>query len=242
MNLQGAASSHRDVARGLAARTVALLVAPRNGPDGDIDLPLVSCLESSIPHIVRLPVLGMPLWVRRGGVAQDGLRRVHPAAAAGGAGSDSAVATATLIYRNFGLVEELESECVVIHVGAAGCRVDHGALLESHVTSARGVTVACIEMATAKAREFSVVGLGAGERIVRYTERPAQPQPLADDPTRALVSTGIVAVDRHLLIDALIVDAADRWSTHDITRDLMPLLIGAGGVSAYRVPATMVAG
>jgi hypothetical protein len=35
-----------------------------------------------------------------------------------------------------------------------------------------------------------------------------------------------------LLIDALSVDAADRWSGHDISRDVLPILVQAGGVSA----------
>jgi ADP-glucose pyrophosphorylase len=47
------------------------------------------------------------------------------------------------------------------------------------------------------------------------------------------VSTEVFVFDRELLIDVLSVDAADRWSGHDINRDVLPILIQAGGVSAW---------
>jgi glucose-1-phosphate adenylyltransferase len=77
------------------------------------------------------------------------------------------------------------------------------------------------------------VGLGQGGRVVRYAHQPAQPQPRPHDVATALVSTGTFVFDRELLIDLLSVDAADRWSGHDVSRDLLPILIQAGGVSAH---------
>jgi glucose-1-phosphate adenylyltransferase len=51
---------------------------------------------------------------------------------------------------------------------------------------------------------------------------------------------GVYVFDRELLRDCLEVDAADECSSHDLTRDLLPLLIRASGVQAhvFRAPAT----
>jgi glucose-1-phosphate adenylyltransferase len=140
--------------------------------------------------------------------------------------------TADALYRNRGLIEAFEPDYAIVHTGGTVYRADYRALLEAHIGGGLGATVACVEMPLTAARDFGVVGLGQGGRVVRYAHKPAQPQSRPNDAATALVSTDIFVFDRELLIDALSVDAADRWSGHDISRDVLPILVQAGGVSA----------
>jgi glucose-1-phosphate adenylyltransferase len=105
-------------------------------------------------------------------------------------------------------------------------------LLETHVASGLGATVACVEVPAAAAHGLHVVGVGPHGRVVYFTDKPLGAQPL---PT-ARVSMGVYVFDRDLLVDCLGVDAEDRWSGHDFSRDVLPLLIRAGGVAAHVYP------
>ena len=53
------------------------------------------------------------------------------------------------------------------------------------------------------------------------------------DPARALISADVYVFDFEPLVDCLSVDAADPGSTHDLARDVLPLLVRAGVVVAH---------
>jgi glucose-1-phosphate adenylyltransferase len=69
--------------------------------------------------------------------------------------------------------------------------------------------------------------------VVRFAHEPRRPQRLPHDPARALISADVYVFDFEPLVDCLSVDAADPGSTHDLARDVLPLLVRAGGVVAH---------
>jgi glucose-1-phosphate adenylyltransferase len=228
----------KDAGVGGAARVAALFVheaqpgAPSTlgcecSPD---ELPLAGCVAAGIRDIAVIGPCCAHV-VRRGDDAA-GAPWLDTSTSAAESGMPFA-GTADALYRNRGLIEAFDSDYALVHAGGTARRADYRALLDAHIDIGLGATVMCVEMPLAEAREFGVVGLGKGGRVVRYAHKPAQPQPWQPDATTALAFTGTFAFDRGLLIDLLKVDAADRWSSHDMSRDLLPILIQAGGVSAY---------
>jgi ADP-glucose pyrophosphorylase len=230
----------RDAKVGETARVLALFVREAQPASAELsafgcecsagDSLLESCIAAGIADVALICSHGARVE-RRGANARDAARFDRPEAADG----DGApfAGTADALYRNRGLIEAFAPDYALVHAGGAAHPTDYRALLDAHIGGGLGATVACVEMPLAAARDFGVVGLGKGGRVVRYAHKPAQPQPRPHDATTALVSTEVFVFDRELLIDVLSVDAADRWSGHDINRDVLPILIQAGGVSAW---------
>jgi glucose-1-phosphate adenylyltransferase len=218
-----------DAARGELASVRARSALPFGGQYSSIDFPFSNCVNSGIPRIAVLAEEGTKLWlqhVRRGPyVLRPAPVSVEPAAPYTG--------TADAVRRNLAVVAESSAAHVLVHVGDDVCRSDYRAILETHVATGLGATMACVEVPIAVAHGFGVVGVGPQGRVVRFADRPTRPQPLPDDPEMALVSTGVYVFDRDLLVDCLSVDAEDRWSTRDLSRDVLPLLIRAGDVAAH---------
>ena len=95
-------------------------------------------------------------------------------------------------------------------------RVDYGRLLEAHVAGGVGATAACKMVPIANASDFGVLTLDERSEVTHYAQMPVRPTPLPYDPGSALVSIGIYAFERGLLVDCLHADASDPWSSHDL--------------------------
>jgi len=145
----------------------------------------------------------------------------------------SSVGTADAIYRNLAAVYALAPTRLLLRVGDDADGMDYDALVVAHRAHSLGATVGCVEVPTAVAQRFAVLGVDASRRIVRFADKPRKPQPLPHDPSRALILADVYVFDLEPLVDCLSVDAADLSSTHDLARDVLPLLVRAGGVVAH---------
>jgi len=143
--------------------------------------------------------------------------------------------TADAIYQNLYLLERNSAEQVLILSADHIYRMDYGAMLQAHRQSGAEVTVACMTLPLAEASAFGVVSLASdGVQITGFHEKPAHPQPLAEDDQQALVSMGIYLFDKALLLRLLQEDARRSESHHDFGCDILPRLIGQRRLHAYR--------
>ena len=145
----------------------------------------------------------------------------------------SPIGTADAIYRNLAVVSARAPTVVLVRIGDDAGGVDYEPLVAAHRGRSFGATVGCAEVPAAIARQFAVLGVHADGRVVRCEHQPGRPQPLPHDPARALIAADVYVFDFEPLVDCLSVDAADASSTHDLARDVLPLLVRAGGVAAY---------
>ncbi len=251
-------------AASLGERTLALILAGGNGsrlggltrreakpalPFGGqyrtIDFPLSNCVNSGVRRVALLTQYKAQSLIQH---VQHGWGFVRPELgefvdvwpAQQRCGKGWYAGTADAVYQNLEMIEQLEPDFVLVLAGGHICRMDYGAMLETHVASGLGATVGCVEVPIATASEFDIVDLDARECVASFVEKPARPRPLAGDPQSALASMGIYAFDRELLVDCLIVDARDPSSRHDFGADVLPLLVNANGVAAhvFRDPRT----
>jgi glucose-1-phosphate adenylyltransferase len=120
-------------------------------------------------------------------------------------------------------------------------RMDPRQMVAHHIASGAGVTVAAIRRHRSQAHEFGVIEAD-GERIVAFHEKPDDPPVLPDDPESIYASMGNYMFTAQTLIDALIEDAEDETSGHDIGGDLIPRLVARGDARVYDFSQNVVPG
>jgi ADP-glucose pyrophosphorylase len=203
----------RHAARGAASRS-----PPAVGPRG-----LAGCADTGVLHIGLDG--GHALYTERS-------RAVVPRAMAR-AFVGSHAGTAAAIHHHLPLVKQLAPVLVFVQIGDHGDEVDYRAMLSTHAQAQLGATVGCIEISAEIARGFAVLGTDARGRVVRCAHRPRRPQRLPGDPARSLIAADLYVFDLEPLVDCLAVDAADPGSSHDLCRDVLPLLVRAGELGSH---------
>jgi glucose-1-phosphate adenylyltransferase len=146
--------------------------------------------------------------------------------------------TADAIYQSRYLLERSRAELVLILAGDHIYRMDYAALVKEHRTRRAELSLVCMDVDVRESARFGVLSMDADQRVVRFEEKPQAPTPLAEDPSRALVSMGIYLFDKRLLIEALERDSTDPGSSHDFGRDIIPALIGTHRAFGYRFGGT----
>lgn len=142
--------------------------------------------------------------------------------------------TADAIYQNLYLLERSGAENALILSGDHIYRMDYLAMLEFHREQKADCTVACMEVPLAEGREFGIMATDAKHHIIDFQEKPREPRPTPDDPTRTLASMGIYVFSLPLLCELLTRDHDNEISNHDFGKDILPKLIHSHSVLAYR--------
>ncbi|MCL6556990.1 MAG: glucose-1-phosphate adenylyltransferase [Burkholderiales bacterium] len=142
--------------------------------------------------------------------------------------------TADAVFQNMDILRHYGPEFVLILAGDHIYKMDYGEMLAAHAASAADVTIACLEVPIEEAKAFGVVTVDEYNRILSFEEKPANPTPMPNDPTRAFVSMGIYVFNARFLYEQLIRDADDPRSSHDFGKDVIPYIVSRYRVFAHR--------
>lgn len=142
--------------------------------------------------------------------------------------------TADSIYQNLYLLERSKAKWVLILSGDHIYRMDYAPMLQFHIEHQADVTVACMEVPLETASQFGVMTLNQTRQISKFTEKPAQPDTLVDNPSAALASMGIYIFSYDTIINALKADHADESSSHDFGKNVIPNLVHDARVFGYQ--------
>lgn len=142
--------------------------------------------------------------------------------------------TADAVYQNVDILREGGAEYVLILAGDHIYKMDYGKMLATHVRNNADMTVACINVPLEDAKGFGVLAVDETDRVVEFAEKPANPKPMPDDPTKAFASMGIYVFNAKFLYEQLIRDAGDSKSSHDFGGDIIPYIIKKYKVQAHR--------
>jgi glucose-1-phosphate adenylyltransferase len=93
--------------------------------------------------------------------------------------------------------------------------------------------VGVVEVPVAEARSFGVMTTTEWNRITRFSEKPANPDPMPGRTDVALASMGIYVFNTRLLEKMLVEDALDPGSAHDFGKNIIPKSIADRQVFAY---------
>ncbi len=133
--------------------------------------------------------------------------------------------TADALYQNIDILRMEAPRYVLVLAGDHVYKMDYGVMLAEHVERKADVTVACNEVPLAAASAFGLVNVRDDGSVEEFVEKPVTPWPLPDDPGRARVSMGVYVFDAAVLYEAVRADAQRTESTHDVGRDILPLLL-----------------
>ncbi|MFD4584965.1 glucose-1-phosphate adenylyltransferase [Streptomyces sp. NPDC087659] len=151
--------------------------------------------------------------------------------------------SADAILQSLNLVHDEQPDHIAVFGADHVYRMDPRHMLEQHVESGAGVTVAGIRVPRSEASSFGVISPAAdGTRVERFLEKPTDPPGLRGDPERVFASMGNYVFTTKVLIDALHRDAEDPRSVHDMGGSILPMLTERGVAQLYDFDGNHVPG
>ncbi len=204
---------------------------PFGGKFRIIDFPLSNCVNSGIRRIgvaTQYKSHSLIRHIQRGWSFLDG--RFHEfvdilPASQRTAEENWYQGTADAVLQNLDIIRSYEPDYILILGGDHVYKMDYARLLAQHVSTTADMTVACIEVPVAQARDFGVMATDEDLRITAFQEKPAHPPSISGKPGVALASMGIYVFNAAFLYEQL---SRDRWlpnSSHDFGKDLIPHIV-----------------
>lgn len=141
--------------------------------------------------------------------------------------------TADSVYQNLDIIESHAPELVLVLAGDHVYKMDYGPMIASHVERDADITVGMVQVPVHMGREFGIATVDSENRIVRFAEKPRNPEPMPGHPDQALASMGIYVFGLDYLKEVLTRDAQDLRSAHDFGRNILPAAIHTSRVYAY---------
>jgi len=134
--------------------------------------------------------------------------------------------SADAIYQSLNLIYDDQPDIVIVFGADHVFRMDPQQMIDQHVASGTGVTVAALPVPRQDATAFGVIKTAEDGRTVQaFLEKPADPPGRPGHPDEAFASMGNYVFTSDVLVDALRKDAEDSESRHDMGRDIIPMLV-----------------
>ena len=141
--------------------------------------------------------------------------------------------TADCVYQNLDYIRTTRPKHVLVLAGDHIYKMDYGPLIAYHVEKNADITIGVVEVPVQDAREFGVLTVTEWNKVVKFAEKPANPDPIPGRDGTALASMGIYVFNASLLERMLTEDAANANSQHDFGKNIIPGAIDNLQVYAY---------
>ncbi len=143
--------------------------------------------------------------------------------------------SADAIFQNLNLISDERPDYILVFGADHIYRMDPRQLLERHIASGAGLTVAGIRVPKEEASAFGIIQTGPDGRLAAFREKPAASdiEGLPDAPDQVLASMGNYVFTASTLVDAVTQDAADAGSAHDLGGNIVPMLVERGDAAYY---------
>jgi glucose-1-phosphate adenylyltransferase len=139
--------------------------------------------------------------------------------------------TSDAVYQSLRLIKLYRPDLVVVFGADHIYRMDVSQMVLFHREHNADVTVSALPVPLAQASNFGVIAADSDGRIQEFQEKPAQPRPMPDDPTRAYASMGNYIFDARVLVQALM-EAHEAGET-DFGAHVLPRLLRTHRLYAY---------
>jgi glucose-1-phosphate adenylyltransferase len=149
--------------------------------------------------------------------------------------------SADAIFQNLNLIHDEKPDYICVFGADHIYRMDPMQMVDAHIASGAGVTVAAIKVPVDQADQFGILET-RGSRIVQFREKPKSVTGLPDDPGHVYASMGNYVFTSKTLIDALYKDQENKASAHDMGGNLITMLTEAGEAAHYDFGQNIVPG
>lgn len=143
--------------------------------------------------------------------------------------------SADAILQSMNLLSDETPDYVVVIGADHVYRMDFDQMIEAHIASGKGVTVAAIRQPMSLANQFGVIEVDSADssKISAFREKPNDPKGLPDSPNEVLASMGNYVFTAQALIDAIEHDGTLDDSSHDMGGDIIPYMVGRDDAGVY---------
>jgi glucose-1-phosphate adenylyltransferase len=141
--------------------------------------------------------------------------------------------TADAVFQNLDYIREHRPMHVLVLAGDHVYKMDYGPMVAHHVEKGADITVGVVEVSLDEAREFGVLTVAPDNKVLKFSEKPANPDPIPGREGVALASMGIYVFKTRLLERLLEEDAFNPESKHDFGKNIIPSAIHKRSVFAY---------
>ena len=150
--------------------------------------------------------------------------------------------SADAIYQSMNLINDEDPDYVVVFGADNIYRMNVEDMVQAHIDSGMDASVAGIRVPRSEATAFGIIDADVSGRINRFLEKPADPPGLPDSPEESYASMGNYVFTRKAFVDALISDAADSDSRHDMGGNIIPNFVNEGRARVYDFTCNNVPG
>jgi len=151
--------------------------------------------------------------------------------------------SADAVYQCQHVISDERPEIVAIFGSDHVYKMDVREMIAFHVAKEAEVTVACIPVTRDLARDFGIIEVSDGGRIVAFHEKVENPPGMPGNPDMCLASMGNYIFQTDSLLRELDADATIEESRHDFGHDILPRMVEQGQkVYAYDFATNRVPG
>jgi len=151
--------------------------------------------------------------------------------------------SADAIYQSMNLIIDDRPDIIVVFGADHVYRMDASQMVQAHIDTGAGVTVAGIRVPRKEAWQFGVIKTADdGVKIDGWLEKPADPPGVLGSPDETFASMGNYVFSADVLVDALERDAKDPNSAHDMGGNIIPMLVEEGRACVYEFNKNVVPG
>ena len=142
--------------------------------------------------------------------------------------------SADAIHQSLNLVYDDQPDHIVVFGADHVYRMDPKQMVEQHIASGAGVTVAGIRIPRSESKGFGVIQTAPdGRTIEAFLEKPEDPPGLPDDPEQVYASMGNYVFSTEALLEAVKLDAGDEGSVHDMGGNIIPMMVARAAAEVY---------
>jgi glucose-1-phosphate adenylyltransferase len=141
--------------------------------------------------------------------------------------------TADAVYQNIYSIERSNPDLVLILSGDHIYKMDYSELIQEHIDAQADITVGCIPVPIHEGDQFGVMQVDSDHRVIKFAEKPKDPDPMPGHPDLCLASMGIYVFNAAFLFDQLCRDATQSDSQHDFGKNIIPQLVETHHVRAF---------
>ena len=150
--------------------------------------------------------------------------------------------SADAIYQSLNLIIDAKPDYVVVFGADNIYRMDIEQMIDAHIDSGLGATVAGIRVPRSEASAFGIIDADANHKIKSFLEKPADPPGLPDSPDESFASMGNYVFTTAALVEALRADADNPTARHDMGGDIIPWFTAQGQAQVYDFKENLVPG
>ena len=199
-----------------------------------IDFPMSNCVNSGI-YTVGVLTQYQPLvlneYIGHGSPwdldrAQSGVTVLPPYQAK--SGGQWYKGTANAIYQNLRFIDRYDPDYVLVLSGDHIYKMDYSKMLAAHKKTGADATIVVLRVPMEEASRFGIMNTDEDMRITDFEEKPKHPK-------SNNASMGIYIFNTALLREYLIRDEADKSSSNDFGKNVIPAML-ADGRRMYAYP------